>query len=379
MATGGGVRFVHTSDWQLGMTRHFLEGEAQARYAGARLDAVRAIGVIARERDCDFVVVAGDVFDSNLLSSQVVRRALDALASIDVPVFLLPGNHDALDASTVYRGDLFVAECPPGVRVLDGSGPVRVAPGVELIAAPLTCRAPLTDPAAAALEGVEADGTIRILVAHGPVDVLDPEDGRAGAIRLARLEQAIDEGVVHYVALGDRHSRLAVGGSGAVHYSGSPEVTAFRDRAAGDALIVDLPAAGRPRVEGVRVGAWRFVDVGRDVCQADDVASLDEELAAIPAAERTVVRHALLGSLSLTDHAALQEVLARHTDRFAGLFAWERHTDLAVYVDGAELTDLGVSGFVGAAVRRLGEQAGDEARAGDALALLYRLARTGTR
>ena len=33
------VRFPHTSDWQLGMTRHFLEGEAQARYSAARIDA----------------------------------------------------------------------------------------------------------------------------------------------------------------------------------------------------------------------------------------------------------------------------------------------------------------------------------------------------
>ena len=39
------VRFVHTSDWQLGMTRHFLEGEAQARYTAARIDAIRSIGV----------------------------------------------------------------------------------------------------------------------------------------------------------------------------------------------------------------------------------------------------------------------------------------------------------------------------------------------
>ncbi|EUA73451.1 DNA repair exonuclease SbcD domain protein [Mycobacterium xenopi 4042] len=26
---GIGMRFVHTADWQLGMTRHFLAGEAQ--------------------------------------------------------------------------------------------------------------------------------------------------------------------------------------------------------------------------------------------------------------------------------------------------------------------------------------------------------------
>lgn len=379
MATGGGVRFVHTSDWQLGMTRHFLAGEAQARYAGARLDAVRAMGDLVRDRGCDFVVVAGDVFDSNLLSTQTVRRALDALSSFGVPVYLLPGNHDALDASTIYRSEVFVAECPPGVQVLDGAGPVPVASGVELIAAPLTSRAPLTDPTAAPLEGVEADGTRRILVAHGQVDVLDPDGGGPAAIRLARLEEALGSGAVHYVALGDRHSRLDVGRSGMVHYSGSPEVTAFRDRRPGEVLVVDLPVQGPARVEPVHVGAWRFVDVGRDVCTADDVASLDEELSSLPAADRTVVRYALTGTLSLSDHAALQEVLSRHADRFAALFEWAQQTDLVVYVAGGELSDLGVSGFVGAAVRRLGEQAGDDARAGDALALLYRLARTGTR
>ncbi len=379
MTTGGGVRFVHTSDWQLGMTRHFLAGEAQSRYSGARLDAVRAIGDLARDRGCDFVVVAGDVFDSNLLSTQTVRRALDALSSIGVPVYLLPGNHDALDASTIYRSDVFVAECPPGVQVLDGSGAVSVGPGVELLAAPLTSRAPLSDPAAAVLDGVQADGTRRILVAHGQVDVLDPDGCEPASIRLARLEEALESGAVHYVALGDRHSRLNVGRSGAVHYSGSPEVTAFRDRRPGDVLVVDLPEQGPVRVEAVHVGAWRFVDVGRDVCTADDVASLDEELSSLRAADRTVVRHALTGTLSLTDHAALQEVLGRHTDRFAALFEWAPQTDLVVYVDEGELSDLGVSGFVGEAVRRLGEQAGEDSQAGDALALLYRLARTGTR
>ena len=34
------MRFIHTADWQLGMTRHFLEGEAQPRYAAARRDPV---------------------------------------------------------------------------------------------------------------------------------------------------------------------------------------------------------------------------------------------------------------------------------------------------------------------------------------------------
>jgi len=32
------MRFVHTADWQLGMTRYFLNGEAQPRYSAARRD-----------------------------------------------------------------------------------------------------------------------------------------------------------------------------------------------------------------------------------------------------------------------------------------------------------------------------------------------------
>ena len=381
MAAGGsGVRFVHTSDWQLGMTRHFLEGEAQARYAGARLDAVRALGALAAERGCDFVVVAGDVFDSNLLSSQTVRRALDVLGDIAVPVFLLPGNHDALNAATIYRSPMFEAECPPNVHVLDGARAEVVAPGVELIAAPLTSNAPLTDPTAATLAGLAADGTVRILVGHGQVDVLAPEATDPAAIRLAALEEAIERGVVHYVALGDRHSRLAVGATGRVHYSGSPEVTDFRDSAAGDVLVVDIAAGGAVTVEEARVGRWRFLDWTHDVGHPDDIATLDAELAAIREADRTVVRHALKGTLTLADHAALQDVLDRHADRLAGLFEWAAFTDLAVHCAEAELAEWGATGYVGSAVAELRAAAvGDDACAGDALALLYRLSRTGTR
>ena len=37
------IRFLHTSDWQLGMTRHYLEGEAQSRYTGDRVEtAIRS-------------------------------------------------------------------------------------------------------------------------------------------------------------------------------------------------------------------------------------------------------------------------------------------------------------------------------------------------
>ena len=116
------MRFLHTADWQLGMTRHFLAGEAQPRYSAARRDAVAGLGALAEQTGAEFVVVAGDVFDANQLAPTVVSQSLEAMRAIGVPVYLLPGNHDPLDAASVYTSALFRAECPDHVVVLDRAG-----------------------------------------------------------------------------------------------------------------------------------------------------------------------------------------------------------------------------------------------------------------
>ena len=100
------MRFVHTADWQLGMTRHFLAGEAQPRYSAARRDAVAGLGPLAAESGAEFVVVSGDVFEHNQLAPAVISQSLEAMRAIGIPVYLLPGNHDPLDASSVYTSEI---------------------------------------------------------------------------------------------------------------------------------------------------------------------------------------------------------------------------------------------------------------------------------
>jgi DNA repair exonuclease SbcCD nuclease subunit len=377
------VRFLHTSDWQLGMTRHFLEGEAQSRYTGARIDAIRTIGEVAQRERCAFVVVAGDVFESNQVSSQTIRRSLEAMQTIPCPVYLLPGNHDPLDAATIFRNPVFLDACPENVHVLAEPGVVPVAKGVEIVAAPWFSKRPLSDLVAEAVHGLEADGVLRIVVGHGVVDTLSPDADNLASIRLAGVEAALAAGVIHYVALGDRHSRLSVGTSGRVHYSGSPEVTSFREELPGDVLVVDLDGSAVPVLAAHHVGTWHFVGLERDIDTAEDLDDLDVELTAMDPKDRTVVRTALRGTLSLTGKAHLDALLDRHGDVLGGLFTWERHDDIAVVVDGDELSDLGVGGFVGAAVEELSARAAGEGEsaqsARDALSLLYRLASGGAR
>jgi DNA repair exonuclease SbcCD nuclease subunit len=376
------MRFIHTADWQLGMTRHFLNGDAQPRYSAARRDAVRALGDVATETGAEFVMVAGDVFEHNQLDPRVVSQSLEAMRAIGVPVYLLPGNHDPLDASSVYTSALFIAEQPANVHVLAQPGVHEVRPGLQILAAPWRSKCPTTDLVADVLDGLAADGHTRILVAHGGIDALDPDPGKASLIRLDAVHDALTQGAAHYVALGDKHSRTEIGPTGRVWYSGSPEVTNYDDveHDPGHVLVVDIDGDDPARPVTVtphRVGRWRFVTLRRAVDGSRDIADLDINLDLLPDKDRTVVRLALTGSLSVTDRAALDGCLDKYARLFASLRIWERHSDIAVVPEDGEFGDLGLGGFATAAVEELVATARSEddeaADAQAALALLLRL------
>jgi DNA repair exonuclease SbcCD nuclease subunit len=294
-------------------------------------------------------------------------------------VYLLPGNHDAADASSMLCGSTF-RNAPPNVRVLsDPAEVVQVAPGVELVPAPLRTRRPLSDLAGDAIHRLQP-GPVRILLAHGPLDALVPSQDDPAVVRLAGLETAIRDGVIHYVALGDRHSVTAAGTTGRVWYSGAPEVTDF-DEDAGKVLVVTLDR-GSIDVEQREVGAWSFRRMQVHLNGEDDVAMLERQLESLPGKERTVVRLALVGTLGLQAHARLETVLDEAKRLFATITISEDRSDLVVMPDDTDFADLNLVGFAAEAVTDLRVLADngtlESGAARDALALMVRLAGRGT-
>lgn len=374
------VRFIHTADWQLGMTRHFLAPEAQALYSQARLDALGRMAALARAERCEFVVVSGDVFESNQVDRDVVARSLEAMRAFDVPVYLLPGNHDPLNPGSVYRSRSFTDACPANVVVVADAQPVRVeGTEVELIGAPWESKRPLEDLVARACAALEPDDRcLRVLLAHGAVDRGSPDPDNPALIRLDALESSIRSGCIHYVALGDRHSVTEVGGTGRVWYSGTPVVTDFDEVEPNCALVVELDHEG-VTVQRREVGDWHFAEHAFDVNGREDVDGVREWLDGVADKRRTVVKLSFVGTLSLADKVELDSLLAHFEGLFGALRQWERRTDLCVQPDDDDLSDLGLSGFAAETVQELAELAragGPEAAtAQDALGLLYRLQR----
>ncbi len=370
------IRFVHTSDWQLGMTRHFLSEEAQARFAQARLDAIRTVGDLAKDRNCEFVVVAGDIFETNQVSQQTISRALHALQSCPVPVFLLPGNHDPYRAACVYTSSAFQQLCPPHVHVLSDSTPFVLRPGVEIIGAPWFSKQPTCDLVEAATKELEAEpNTLRVVVAHGAVSSLVPSLNNPAIIDQETAEAAIQSGAFHYLALGDRHSCTNVGDTGRIWYSGAPEPTDFRETDAGTALVVSLDHE-KADVERIDTGTWTFHYQQVELETSEDLESFREQLNALPAKERCIVKLALVGTLDLEQWATLEGILGDATDLFASVNQWERHMDLHLVPQDTDFESLSLSGYAAAARDQLLHEAetGDRV-AQDALRLLVRFAR----
>lgn len=388
------MRFLHTSDWQLGMTRHFLGEGDQATFSQARLDAVVGLADVAREHACAFVVVAGDVFETSQPDRRTIGRALDVLRAFDVPTYLLPGNHDPDAPGSVYRSTSFRDGCPDHVEVLTDRVPRSPVAGIEVVGAPWTSKRPVADLVADTCAALPDDDALRVVVGHGPADVVSGDFDQPGTIRVAAVEAAIAEGRVSYVALGDRHSTRSVGTTGRIWYSGAPEPTSYREEDPGNALVVDLGPlataasgarrlAARPVVDRVRVGTWGFRELVRSVDGDDDLDALFADLDGLPDKARTVVKVKVDGVLNLHQAARLERGLEEREHVLGALEHPERHVDVTVVPDVADLADLPLAGYAAVARDRLLARAGDDGPDGraatDALGLLVRLVEEGVR
>ena len=227
---------------------------------------------------------------------------------------------------------------PPTSRCSTPRGCTRSRPASRSSPRPWRSKHPLTDLVGeqlAALEPAPA-GTLRVLAGHGELDVLDPDDDEPARIRRDGVLAALADGRVHYAALGDRHSAWTDAVDDRIRHAGTPEVTDFDEVDPGHVLVVDLDDRAA-RVTHRDRGRWRFVRHDAALDTDADLDALDARLAALPDKERTAVRLALVGTLSLRQRSRLDDLLAGHGLAFAAVEVVEQHSDLATVPDDADL------------------------------------------
>ena len=110
-----GLTILHSADWHLDSPFGSLPEEAGDRLHRAQREIPGRIAALCRERHCDMVLLAGDLFDAvpRRETLETVKRALE---DCRVPVFIAPGNHDYCSPASPWLTENF----PENVHIFTG-------------------------------------------------------------------------------------------------------------------------------------------------------------------------------------------------------------------------------------------------------------------
>lgn len=363
------VTFVHAADLHLDAPFQGVDA-AEERVRSALVESTyRALDVIVETclaRSVDFLVLAGDVFNSADRSVRAQRRfraAMDRLADAGVPVFVAQGNHDPAGGWSAG------IEMPAAVRYFptDRVGRFEVADPQDPEGAPLAvlygqgyASRAVTENLAAGYRRDPSDA-VAIGVLHANVG------GQAGYepyapctledLRAARMD---------YWALGHIHKPLELSADPPVRYAGSPQGLNPKEDGPHGCLVVTIDR-GQVGVEVVETSqvrwAHREVDA-RDLATLDDVATAVTRACASARAEAAGVPVVL--RVELTGRSPVHALLAR-AGALDDLAADLREAQLAetpwVWID--RIRDVTRSEIDLESVRTSGDFAGDLVRQAD--------------
>lgn len=317
------ARFIHTADWQTGKPFEYIDDEnKRARARQERVNMIARVGEAARAHEAEFILVAGDLFDSNTAGKAEVSGTCAAIGALGLPVYVIPGNHDHGGPGSVWEQAFFQSEraaLAPNLHVLLAATPVELESAV-LFPCPLLRRHEAADTTAwlRTLDYTPWAQKPRVVIAHGSVQTFgaalnsesddENDPGSANHLDLDRLPSA----ELDYVALGDWHGAKQI--SPTAWYSGTPEQDRFakgEDNLPGHVLAVSARRGVAPVVTRISTGRLRWHRIEWHATGAEDVTTLHEQLTGLTGLEagEHLVRLVMGGHLGMDGLANLEQAL----------------------------------------------------------------------
>jgi DNA repair exonuclease SbcCD nuclease subunit len=281
--------FIHTADWQLGKPFADISDQHKRSLAQrARLDVLKRISDLVKEYQASFVLVAGDLFDSNTPDKSTVAAACSAIGQMEVPVIVIPGNHDHAGAGSIWEQAFFLREqsaLAPNLHILLDNKALELDYAV-IYPCPLKNRSHADDLSAWLRDSevfrAALSNKARIVMAHGSTQVFQSEgdDDEITILSSNRIDidrLPMDE--IDYIALGDWHGTKQVGLK--AWYSGTPEVDRFpksEENQPGQTLIVQSKRGENPIVKVVATGHLNWQEATFEFSNDDSIEQFARQM-----------------------------------------------------------------------------------------------------
>lgn len=111
-----GLKILHSADWHLGSPFGGLTENQRQGLKDAQQALPGKIAQLAKDEQCDLVLLAGDIFDGPV-GADVIEGLKADLAQCGVPVLIAPGNHDAWAPGSPWMEE----QWPENVKIFQGS------------------------------------------------------------------------------------------------------------------------------------------------------------------------------------------------------------------------------------------------------------------
>lgn len=361
------LRLLHSADWQIGRIYSQFEPDDAAALFEARFLAVERLATLAIEHSVDAVLVAGDVFDAQTVSDKTIRRLFNAMQGYTGPWVLMPGNHDAALAESVWTRAHRLGVIPSNVTTCLEPHVHVVQDHFALLPAPLVQRHTYGDLTEWFDAAPTPEGLFRIGLAHGCVQGVLPEGvDSANPIAADRAVKAR----LDYLALGDWHGCRRM--DERTWYAGTPETDRFKANDSGQAVLVSMEGPGAtPAVEVIAVGRYRWQQLESNLAVSSDVEETLRKLEQIGADD--VVQLRLSGACDLAGQRQLDSGVEAARARSRAMLLDSQ--DLSLEPTQADIEAIHADGYVGEVLQQLRAEQSEAqgALARDALLILARL------
>jgi exonuclease SbcD len=286
------LKILHTADIHLGAKFSGLGNKSTSQREQLRTTFKNVIATAINER-VNIVLIAGDLFDANQQPQRnidLVIEQFNLLGLDNIPVCLIPGTHDSLDLSSIYRKVDFEGKCSNLKIFADENMSYKEYPELNLTVygKPNLSNRSYISP----LKGLKPSTSTKfhIAMAHGSFYI----PGKAEKDdHVFRLEEVKASGM-DYLALGHWHRVYNCSKEPPAWYSGPPEwIPDQRERCA--VLLVSLLDAGEVKVEPKMLGLRDYDEVEIDMSEIQDLAKLKVRIS--EGANQNLVRKATLKGL----------------------------------------------------------------------------------
>lgn len=377
------MKFIHSSDLQIGKAFGYFEPEVANILQDARQAVLRTLGEAAVKSGATAVLLAGDIFEKQQMTQQTLGRAIENMRSFrTVQWHLMPGNHDHLREGGLWDR-LARSQLPANVTLHVRPGAVQImydgGSRAFLLPAPLRFTSSVDDLTAYMKDDPTPEGAIRIGMAHGSIQGFGSEGDASNYVAPSRA----DEAGLAYLAMGDWHRQMKV--NDRCWYSGTPEPDQFKlppnavtSRCnGGSALVVEVNSSRMvPIVNPIPTGRHQWHRIEKTLTEDSQIDALETELRSLNSdLSQLVIDLRVQGVLSLSGRKAFEE---RIVQGVGAAFRALRFDDsgLALHPTEHDLDEIDRAGFVRVAADRLKLIAADatnQARAHTAAQALKRL------